>query len=292
LRDGYNAGQLQRQQISHDALVRLMVGRELKQFFHRSHAPPEAEGRSVRPVVRGEGLRFSAQAAEAVDLEIYPGEIVGLAGLMGSGRTELAEALFGLRPLRQGRVTVDGRPLRLNSPGAAIAAGIFLVPEDRRLQGLVLPASVRDNISLANLEQLSRLSIVAPRRERNLANRMCQQLGIRTPSIRQPAELLSGGNQQKVVLAKWLCRTPRLLILDEPTRGIDVGAKAEIYALIDSLASRGVAILMISSDLEEILGVSDRVLVMHDGRLAGELSRAELTEQAVMHLATGGKPAS
>jgi ribose transport system ATP-binding protein len=207
---------------------------------------------------------------------------------MGAGRTELAEALFGIRPAVTGEVLLNGRPVRVRNPSEAIAAGIFLIPEDRRLQGLILPAGVKENISLASLDRVSRLGLVQPRRERELARTMCDRLRVQTPDLRQTVALLSGGNQQKVVLAKWLCRTPRLLILDEPTRGIDVGAKAEIYALMDRLADQGVAVLMISSDLEEVLGVSDRVLVMHQGRLAGELARADLTEEAVMHLATGG----
>jgi ribose transport system ATP-binding protein len=169
----------------------------------------------------------------------------------------------------------------------AIAGGIFLIPEDRRLHGLVLPMSVKDNISLASLDHVSRFAMVMPRRERALATSMCSRLNIRTAGINKLVGLLSGGNQQKVVLAKWLSRTARVLILDEPTRGIDVGAKSEIYALMDHLAQEGLAILMISSDLEEILGMSDRVLVMHEGTLAGELAREELSEERIMHLATG-----
>jgi len=164
------------------------------------------------------------------------------------------------------------------------------VPEDRRVQGLFLAESVRSNISLASLNFLNRLGIVRQRQERDLAERMCRQLAIRTAGIDKIVGQLSGGNQQKVVLAKWLARQPRLLILDEPTRGVDVGAKSEIYALMDNLTAGGVGILMISSDLEEILGMSDRVLVMHQGELTGELARSELSEQAVMHLATGGEP--
>jgi ribose transport system ATP-binding protein len=186
---------------------------------------------------------------------------------------------------------MDGRALAVRSPADAIAAGICLVPEDRRFQGLVLPASIRDNISLASLDRLNRLGLIARRQEQELAQRMCAQLSVRAPSIGQTVGLLSGGNQQKVVLAKWLCRAPRLLILDEPTRGVDVGAKSEIYALMDQLAVAGMAVLMISSDLEEILGMSDRVLVMHEGRLAGELPRAGLSEEAIMRLATGGPSA-
>jgi ribose transport system ATP-binding protein len=288
LRDGRNAGELSRAEIRHDAMVRLMVGRELKQFFQRTSQ--ETAGASRPTVLRVRGLRWTA-GQKPIDLILGQGEIVGMAGLMGAGRTEVAETLFGVRPLLAGEVSLDGRPVRLHTPAAAISAGILLLPEDRRLQGLVLPASVKDNISLASLDKVSWLRLVSGRRERELGQEMCHRLNVRTPSLQQPVALLSGGNQQKVVLAKWLCRTPRVLILDEPTRGIDVGAKTEIYALMDRLAHQGLAILMISSDLEEILGMSDRVLVMHDGHLAGELPSAGLTEEAIMNLATGGPAA-
>jgi ribose transport system ATP-binding protein len=288
LRDGANAGELPRAAIRHDAIVRLMVGRELKQFFQRTHTPPP-EG---PPLVRCQGIRLTARQTRPIDFTLRGGEIVGLAGLMGAGRTELAEALFGVRPPVAGEVHVDGRSVALRNPDNAIAAGIYLIPEDRRVEGLVLTASVRENISLPSLDRLSWLRLVSRRRERELTREMCQRLNIRTPGTEQTVGLLSGGNQQKVVLAKWLSHTPRLLILDEPTRGIDVGAKTEIYGLMDRLASQGVAILMISSDLEEVLGMSDRVLVMHEGHLEGELSRPQLSEEAIMNLATGGKARS
>src|SRR6185437_6239102 len=180
-------------------------------------------------------------------------EIIGMAGLVGAGRTELAEALFGLRPLVSGEVRLDGQAVSIRSPGDAITAGLLLAPEDRRQYGLVLEESVQHNLGLPNLDQNSRVGLVSPRRETDMARRLCERLRVRTPRLSQPVGLLSGGNQQKVVLGKWLARQPRVLILDEPTRGIDVGAKSEIYALMDRLAHEGVAILMISSDLEEIL---------------------------------------
>lgn len=287
LRDGRNAGELARSEVTHDALVRLMVGREAKQFFH---APPVASSQhsSALPLIAVRNLTWSDRQPQGIAFDIHPGEVVGMAGLMGSGRTELAETIFGLRRARTGQVAIDGRPLRLGSPRGAIAAGVYLVPEDRRHQGLLLASSVRENISLASLDRLNRMGLVRRAAEVELARRTCQQLGVRTPSVAQIVGLLSGGNQQKVVLGKWLCRGPRLLILDEPTRGIDVGAKSEIYTLVYELAARGVAVLMISSDLEEILGTCQRVLVMHDGRLAGALGRDQFSEQAVMHLATGG----
>jgi ribose transport system ATP-binding protein len=288
LRDGRNAGELGHAEIRHDNMVRLMVGRELKQFFQRSHAQAAEGAANGHPILEARGLRLTARQDRPIDFAIRTGEVVGMAGLMGAGRTELAEALFGVRPLLEGDISLDGRPVRIRHPAEAIAAGIFLIPEDRRWQGLVLAASVKENISLASLDLVSQWKLVARGREQELAQTMCQRLNVRTPSVQQTVALLSGGNQQKVVLAKWLCRTPRLLILDEPTRGIDVGAKTEIYALMDRLAGEGMGVLMISSDLEEILGMSDRVLVMHQGNLAGELARAELSEEAIMHLATGG----
>jgi ribose transport system ATP-binding protein len=285
LRDGRNAGELTREEIRHDAMVRLMVGRELKQFFQRTHSPSA----DARPILEVRGLQADHRGARPVTFALRPGEMVGMAGLMGSGRTELAEALFGIRRWLAGEVRLGGQEIRPRSPRQAMAAGVFLVPEDRRTEGLVLPASVRDNISLPSLDRLSWLRLVARSKERELAGGLIDRLRIRTPSQRQTVGLLSGGNQQKVVLAKWLARTPRVLILDEPTRGVDVGAKQEIYALMDQLAGQGVAILMISSDLEEVLGMSDRVLVMHQGGLAGELPRERLSEEAVMQLATGGE---
>jgi ribose transport system ATP-binding protein len=285
LRDGRNAGELQRAEISHEAMVRLMVGRELRQFFRRTRTTHAAVG---RPLLRVRGLRLPVGGGAPINFDVAAGEVLGLAGLMGSGRTELGEALFGIGSALAGEVELDGRSERIRTPAEAIRRGIFLLPEDRRSQGLVLAASVKENITLASLDMVSRLALIVRRRENEMAAQMCQRLGVRTPSTDQTVSLLSGGNQQKVVLAKWLTRTPKLLILDEPTRGVDVGAKTEIYALIDRLAARGVAILMISSDLEEILGMSDRVLVMHEGSMAGELDRDDLTEQSIMSLATGG----
>lgn len=287
LRDGKNAGELARAEINHANLVRLMVGRELQQLFQKQHTGPAAGA----PRLEVRELRYEGGPATPVSLEVRGGEVVGLAGLVGAGRTELAEALFGVRRVTAGTVLLDGQPVTIRSPAQSIRAGLLLVPEDRRYHGLVLDDSVQHNIGLPNLDRLSVLGLVAERREAALAGEMCQRLRVRTPGVRQTVGLLSGGNQQKVVLGKWLARAPRVLIFDEPTRGIDVGAKSEIYALMDQLAGQGVAVLMISSDLEEVLGMSDRVLVMHEGRLAGQLTRDRLSEQAIMHLATGGSPA-
>src|SRR5262249_29914690 len=205
----------------------------------------------------------------AVSCSLRGGEVGGWAGLVGAGRTELAEALFGLRPIVAGQVLLDGQPATSRHPSDAVEAGLLMAPEDRRLNGLVLEKSVGFNLSLPNLDMLTSGGMVSSRRERTTSRGLCDRLRIKPPSTYQQVALLSGGNQQKVVLGKWLARKPRVLILDEPTRGVDVGARSEIYGLMDELAGQGVALLMISSDMEEGLGVSGRVLGMHEGRLAG-----------------------
>jgi ribose transport system ATP-binding protein len=284
LRDGKNAGELARADITHDNMVRLMVGRDMKLFYPKVHRT----GVGGKPVLSLNGVRYRGGPEAPVSLEVRAGEILGMAGLVGAGRTELSEAVFGVRHLVAGELRLDGQPLKVTRPGDAIAAGIFLVPEDRRLHGLVAPEGVGFNISLPNLDRLGSWLGVRRGAEGELHRTWIDRLRVKTPSAAQPVALLSGGNQQKVVYGKWLARGPRVLILDEPTRGVDVGAKAEIYALIDELAGRGVAVWMITSDMEELLGMSDRVVVMHEGSLAGELTRDRLTEEAVMRLATGG----
>jgi len=282
LRDGVNSGELQKGEIKHEAMVRLMVGRELKQFFHHGHRVE----RESELILQVKALRY-LDNQKPITFDIRPGEIVGMSGLAGSGRTELAETIAGIRPMLAGEVFLKGQKISINSSADAIRAGIFLVPEDRRLHGLVLLASVKDNILLASLNSIGYLGIIPLRGGDALAKAMCDKLAIKTPSLNQQVAVLSGGNQQKVVLAKWLCRKPSIIIFDEPTQGVDVGAKAEIYALMDELAKVGAGILMISSDLEEILHVSDRILVMHHGALAGELTGQDITEESIMHLATG-----
>jgi ribose transport system ATP-binding protein len=284
LRDGRNAGELGKREITHDGMVRLMVGRDLKQFYPKTHR----SGTGGAPVLGLRNLSYRGGPATPTTFDVRAGEILGMAGLVGAGRTELSEAVFGVRKVTAGEILLNGQPHRIGSPADAIAAGVLLVPEDRRLHGLVLPESVGFNLSLPNLDRLVNAFGVNRRQERELHQTWIDRLRVRTPSASQPVGLLSGGNQQKVVYGKWLARGPKVLILDEPTRGVDVGAKAEIYGLIDALAGEGVAIWMITSDMEELLGMSDRVLVMHEGRVAGELRREELTEEAVMSLATGG----
>ncbi len=221
-----------------------------------------------------------------VSFEIHPGEIVGLAGLMGSGRTEIAEAIFGRRPPSAGEITIDGRPV--TSQDAAIEAGVALVPEDRRRMGLVLDHTVRDNIMLPNLELFSKGSIVNDRGAAGVVRAMIDRLHIKTESQTKVVRLLSGGNQQKIVLSKWLARNPKLLILDEPTIGVDIGAKGEIATQIRELADAGAAILVISSELEELLSVSDRLLILHDGRIAQTIQRRDVQSEEELHHAVQG----
>ena len=282
LRDGENAGELAREEIGHDSMVRLMVGRDVSQFYqHEAHAPGEVvlEARALRtPVHPGHELNFSVRA----------GEIVGVAGLVGAGRTELLQTLFGVTPLVGGEIHVGGERVDPQNPIEAIRAGLALAPEDRKQQGLALEMSVRENMSLPSLRRDQRAGFLNRGQEDSITAEMTRDMRIKTPSPEQIVRYLSGGNQQKVVLGKWLAMKPKLLMLDEPTRGIDVGAKQEIYGLMEELAKQGVAILFVSSEMEEVLGMSDRALVMHEGRITGELKREELSEEAVMQLATGG----
>ena len=281
LRDGENAGSLAKDEIEHDAMVSLMVGRELSQFYAHN---PQGPGELVLSVDR---IRTPVHPGHEISFELRAGEIVGLAGLVGAGRTELLETLFGVAPSVGGSVSVGGKPCSSRNPREAIAAGLALVPEDRKQQGLIIDMAVGDNISLAALKRDQKSGFLNFGAEKEISAEMMEKMRIKTPSDRQIVRFLSGGNQQKVVLGKWLAMRPKVLLLDEPTRGIDIGAKQEIYALMEELAESGVAILFVSSEMEEILGMSDRALVMHEGRITGELQRGELSEEAVMHLATG-----
>jgi ribose transport system ATP-binding protein len=284
LRDGQNAGELAREEIDHDRMVQMMVGRDLSQFYQRrSH---EVRG----PVLQARALRTPAHPQHALDFEVRSGEIVGLAGLVGAGRTELLRVLFGIDPPVGGQLLVEGKPVDLKGPADAMRAGLALVPEDRKEQGLILEMSVRENLSLPSLDSMARMGMLPRQRESVISQTKIAELKIKTPGPGQLAQFLSGGNQQKIVLGKWLAMKPRLLLLDEPTRGIDVGAKQEIYRLMEKLAEQGVAILFVSSEMEEVLGMSDRALVMHEGCLTGQLCRQDLSEEAIMKLATGHSP--
>jgi ribose transport system ATP-binding protein len=287
LRDGENAGDLAREEINHDAIVRLMVGREISQFYTRTIHQPGEVALEVR------NLRTPAHPSHVLNFSIRAGEIVGMAGLVGAGRTELLATLFGVTPPVDGEVLVSGEKVDAQSPEDAISSGMALVPEDRKHQGLILGMTVRENMGLASLKRESFNGIfINDTRENEITDQMIEQMRVKTPSPRQVVRYLSGGNQQKVVLGKWLAMEPRVLLLDEPTRGIDVGAKQEIYGLMEDLAERGVAILFVSSEMEEILGMSDRTLVMHEGRITGELSRDQLSEESIMQLATGNTQAA
>jgi ABC-type sugar transport system ATPase subunit len=277
LRDGRLIAVRPASELSEGEIVRLMVGRELKDVFKRRRAVTD------RVVLKVEGL--TSDWHHGIDFEVRAGEVVGFAGLIGAGRTELAKAIFGELPRTGGRVLVDGREVHIRQPSDAIAAGIGFTPEDRKREGLVQVRSVLENVSLAILSRLSRFHFVQRRRERTIVSDYVQRLRVRTPSLEQEVGKLSGGNQQKVVLARWLAARPKILILDEPTRGIDVGAKAEIYRLVDDLANEGLAILLISSELPEILGLADRIYVMQNGRVTGEIPGEGATEQQVLGLA-------
>jgi len=282
LRDGKRAGEMDRSEVTHDRMISLMVGRDLERFYAGQETRPTSDGLTIT------GLRTLRYPNHSVSLEVRKGEIVGLAGLVGAGRSELARAIFGADPRLAGTISWRGEKLPIRSPQDAIRRGIFLVPEDRRATGLIVDMLIRENVTLPELSRFAAGGLLQPFRERSAAADVCRRLGVKAPSIEVAVANLSGGNQQKVVLAKWLALGPKALIFDEPTRGIDVGAKAEIYHLMRGLAEEGVAILMISSDMEEVLGVSDRVAVMHEGSLSGVLPRAECTEQAIMRLAVGG----
>lgn len=282
LRDGKKVGTRDVKEVTREELIRMMVGRELQDLIPKEPAPLGP------PVLEVRGLSRKG-VLDNISFLVRRGEIVGLAGLVGAGRTELARTIFGADPYDSGEIFLEGKPVQIRSPREAIQQGIGLVPEDRKQVGLILSMVVRENITLAGLRQLLNLGFVHRKKEREVASRFIEDLMIRTPSLEQEVKNLSGGNQQKVVLAKWLFTKARVMIFDEPTRGIDVGSKAEIHHLMNRLAQQGTAILMISSELPEILGMSDRILVMHQGRIVGELSREEATQEKIMHLATGGR---
>ncbi|MFF2950119.1 sugar ABC transporter ATP-binding protein [Kitasatospora sp. NPDC057965] len=277
LRDGALAGVQDTRDTTEGDLVRQMVGRDLSALFVRGDVATD------RVVLRARGL--TTDHVRDIDLTVRAGEVVGLAGLIGAGRSELALALAGDLPVRSGTVTLDERPLPAGRPGRVIRAGLGLAPEERKAQALFLHRSIRDNTSIAVLDRLRRWRFVRRAAERDLARVYTDRLRVRAPSIEHEVRKLSGGNQQKVVLARWLARRPKLLILDEPTRGIDVGAKTEIHRIIADLAEEGVALLVISSELPELLGLADRIVVLQNGRITGELDRAAATEEAVLQLA-------
>lgn len=282
LRDGQNAGELSGDAITHDNMVSRMIGRDVTRVYSRTRHQLGPVVLEVRDAVT------TAYPEQAVSFSVRAGEIVGIAGLVGAGRSELLRGIFGVDQLVRGTIEINGQPQSIHSARAAQAAGLALVPEDRKQQGLIVEFNIRKNVGLAKLRDAAGPGgWINFGGEKTAASEAIQRLNIKTSSDLKLAKFLSGGNQQKVVIGKWLAVGPRVLLLDEPTRGIDVGAKQEIYRLIESLAAKSLAILFVSSEMEEVLGLSDRVLVMHEGRLAGELAQNQISEANIMRLATG-----
>ncbi|MGM0920551.1 MAG: sugar ABC transporter ATP-binding protein [Bacillota bacterium] len=271
-----------------DHLVKLMVGRDLKDLFNRTRASGTTLSYGRAPALELKNVSDNTIVKD-VSFKLYPGEIVGLAGLVGAGRTELVRALFGVSELKSGEIYVDGKSVNIKSPFDAIANGIAHVPESRKEQGLFLSMSVKENLLMAELKKHSKSGIVSWKQVNASADQFIKDLNIKVASPEQLVSNLSGGNQQKVVIAKWLSIAPKVLLLDEPTRGVDIGAKTEIHKIVSKLADEGLAVLVISSELPEVLGISDRILVMCEGRLSGELSREEATQEKIMYLATRGE---
>ena len=280
MRDGHTVGTREVRETDVNELIRMMVGRTIDEQI----AKREVE--IGEPVLEVVGLARE-DFLSPISLSVGAGEILGVAGLMGSGRTELARAIFGADPIDAGTVKVGGAALPGNDPATSIAAGLGFLTEDRKQQGLVLQLSVGENITLTSLDELSRHGFIDIAAERERAGELVEKLDIRATSLDQETMNLSGGNQQKVVLARWLAAGCQVLLFDEPTRGIDVGAKAEIYGLIGELVERGVAVVLISSEMSELLGLADRIAVMHEGSLQGVLPRTEATQERIMELALG-----
>lgn len=285
MRDGMKVFDAMTADMTIDAIVSKMVGRDLDTFYPKADVTPGDVRLSVRALTR-DGV------FKNVSFDVRAGEIVALAGLVGAGRSEVARAIFGIDPVDGGEVRIAGKPLKLGRPQDAVRAGLALVPEDRRAQGLALELSIARNASLTVLGRLVRHGLISARSETTLAGEWGKRLRLKASDLDAPVGTLSGGNQQKVVLGKWLATSPKVLIIDEPTRGIDVGAKAEVYRTLAELVKEGMAVLMISSELPEVLGMADRVLVMHEGRISADIPRAEANEERVMSAALGASPPS
>lgn len=281
LRDGKYVGTELISETSFEAIVKMMVGRELGERF------PARNGNVGEVIFEVKDLERKG-LFQNINFHVNKGEILGVSGLMGAGRTEIMEAVFGYHKKNKGIITLDGKPLTINHPLDAIRAGIGFITEDRKAKGLVLHSSIRENISLANLKTISKSGVISSSKEKSLIADLITRLNVKTTGGEQEVKSLSGGNQQKVVIAKWLGIKPKLLILDEPTRGVDVGAKKEIYTIMNELTENDVAIIMISSELPEILGVSDRIMVIHEGKITRTFKRHEADQEKVMTAATGG----
>jgi ABC-type sugar transport system ATPase subunit len=280
LRDGVVVGTVNRDEVDQNALIRMMVGRSVEEIYPARAARPAEEILSVRSLGRVGEFRD-------VSFTLHGGEVVGVFGLVGSGRTAVARSIFGAEPPTSGSVFLDGREVHLKSPQDAVNAGISFVTEDRKRDGLVMSCTLRDNISLATLRHMSHGLILDRRRQDRMVQSKVNDLAIRPSDIGQKARTLSGGNQQKVVIAKWLLSHTRVLLLDEPTRGVDIGAKVEIYHIINGLVEAGIGVLLISSEMSEVRGMSDRIIVMREGRLVGNLTRAEADEETLLQYAAG-----
>ncbi|WHH61012.1 sugar ABC transporter ATP-binding protein [Petroclostridium sp. X23] len=281
LRDGQYVGTVNVKETSIDGLIQMMVGRTLNEKFPKECAPVGAKSLEVRNLNQGKRLKN-------VSFHVNKGEVVGFAGLMGAGRTELMRAIFGADPVDSGEIFVNGEKVTIKSPKDAIKNRIGFLTEDRKHQGLVLKLDVKQNITLSNLEKITKNTAISFSEEKELCDQLVKDLNIKTPALHQKVKFLSGGNQQKVVLAKWIATQSDILIIDEPTRGIDVGAKVEIYKLMNELTKQGATVIMVSSELPEVLGMSDRIYIMHEGKITGELTRQEATQEKVLHFATGG----
>ncbi|USK52728.1 sugar ABC transporter ATP-binding protein [Cytobacillus solani] len=281
LRDGQFIGVKAIPETNFDEIVKMMVGRQLGDRFPERDTTIGSERLKV--------ANFSSKGSfENVHFTIHQGEILGVAGLMGAGRTEIMEAIFGYRKVQEGKLFIDGKETKIKSPYDAIKAGIGFITEDRKSEGLVLDLSVRENFSLTNLNKISKKNIISAKEEASFVDEMIQKLHVKTSSSEQLVKSLSGGNQQKIVIGKWLGINPKILILDEPTRGVDVGAKKEIYQIMNELTKLGVSIIMVSSELPEILGMSDRILVIHEGKVSAILNKSEADQEMIMQAATGG----
>lgn len=280
LRDGQFITTAPTNEFTHDSLIRSMVGRQIEALY------PEREHKQFgKTMLAVQGLRLRG-SPYPINLEVHAGEILGLGGLVGAGRTETVRAIFGADPADAGKVLVDGVPLRPHSPAQAVRAGLGLLSEDRKVLGLLTDLSIRENVTIADLSEVSRYWVISHKRENSLVDRLVPRLRLKYHSNEQPVSSLSGGNQQKVLLSRWLATKAKVLLLDEPTKGVDVGAKADIYTIIGDLAARGLGIIVVSSYLPELLGICDRVIVLHDFGVTGELPIEDATEEAVLHLAS------
>ncbi|MDQ0160499.1 sugar ABC transporter ATP-binding protein [Alkalibacillus salilacus] len=281
LRDGEYIGTRDTKTVEYEEIIQMLVGRELGTLY------PERDAEIGEVKMKVEGL--TSDAFHDINFDLREGEILGVAGLMGAGRSEIMQSLFGYRAIESGSISIEGKPVNIKKPTDAIDAGIGFVTEDRKEQGLVLSMSVKENLSLPNLKGVSHQTVLSEKSEKELVDDLVKRLNVKMAGQNQEVRMLSGGNQQKVVIGKWLGINPKILILDEPTRGVDVGAKKEIYHIMNELTKQGVSIVMISSELPEVLGMSDRILVIHEGRIGAELKREDATQEKIMYAATGGE---